>query len=176
MREKIHFFNYRVIAALLIMIAVLYFAIDAVQTQTYAGTELSFSTSGVVTVTNDADQSVAVLATASSAFTLTSDRTSGRLQSTRQGTGRTAVNVWEGELASGITELAVTRGSDINFVLTGGVPINATVAARDAGGNQQVLMVAGVVCLGLLFFMSYTTGHALIKFVLARVFSQHNPV
>ena len=164
------YFNIRVIIALVLLVAVLYFAIGAVGQQTYAGEELTFETSGIATVVNTGDEPVNLTATSTRSFTISTDDPDMRtLRAEREGSGRTAVYTIAAELSGGTTELRVTRGSDVNFALTADSAIQATVAARDATGNRNILIAAGVVSLGLLFYMSNTTGHAWLKMLRQRV-------
>ena len=163
------YFNIRVIIALVVLAAVLYFAIGAVGQQTYAGEELSFTTSGIATVVNTGDEPFNLIATSGRSFTISTDDPDMRtLRAVREGSGRTAVYTVAADLSGGTTELRVTRGSDVNFAITADSAIQATVAARDAAGNRNILIAAAVVSLGLLFYMSNTTDHAWVKMLRQR--------
>lgn len=162
-------FNIRVIAALLMIGAVVYFAVDAIKTESHTGSEVNFTTSGIATVTNNTDDPVTMQATSRSSFTLFSQQLEPpTMRATREGTGRTAMYVASAELPSGQSEVRVTRGSSVTFELNGSGSIQATVAARDAEGNRNILIVAGVVCLGLLAYISFTTEHAWLGMVRGR--------
>lgn len=153
--------NIRVIAALLMIVAVIYFALDAIRTQSYSGSDVSFTTSGIATVTNSTDDPVTLRATSRSSFTMFSQQLAPTtMRGVREGTGRNAVYVATTELPTGESQVRVTRGSGVTFELNGSGSIQANVAARDAEGNRNILIVAGVVCLGLLAYISFTTNHA----------------
>jgi hypothetical protein len=162
------YFNIRVIIALTILVAMLYFAIGAVAQHKYSGSELNFATSGIVSL--DSDAAANVTATSNRSFTISTDNPEMRtLRAEREGSGRSAVYGVQADLLSGANELRVTRGSDVNFVITADSPIRATVAARSAEGNRNVVIATVVVSLALLFYISQTTGHAGLKMIQQRI-------
>jgi hypothetical protein len=156
--------NFRVVAALLVIVAVAYMAFTSVQSESQTGTELSITTSGVITLTNTADEPAAARLTSPRAFTVTvTGAEEATLRSEREGTGRNTVYFADTELPAGVTELRVTRGSDVTFAISADAPMDATAAARDEAGNRSILITAAVVILGALAFMSFATNHSWMK-------------
>jgi hypothetical protein len=148
--------NFKVVIALLLIVAIAYFAFNAVQKETVSGTELSFVTSGVAVV--NATEPVSLLAVSPRTFTLTSTDTDlGTIRPAREGSGRDLRYIVDMELGQGRTQLQVTRGADINFTLSGSETINVTLAARDDDGNRNILIGAAIASLLLLAYSGYST-------------------
>ena len=148
--------NFKVIFALVLMVAIAYFAFNAVQKETVSGTEVTFVTSGVAVI--NATEPVNLLAVSPRTFTLTSTDTDlGTLRPTREGSGRDLRHIVDIELGQGRTQIQVTRGADVNFTLTGSETINVTLAARDDAANRNILIGAAIACLLLLAYSGYTT-------------------
>jgi hypothetical protein len=114
--------NIRIVIALVIMVAIVFFAYNSVQSESYSGNELTFNTSGVITLVNNASDPATVRATSPRTFTVTTTDTENRtMRATREGTGRTAIYAAEGTIAPGTTELKVTRGGGDDKTLVAAV-------------------------------------------------------
>jgi hypothetical protein len=157
--------NIRIVIALVIMVAIVFFAYNSVQSESYSGNELTFNTSGVITLVNNASDPATVRATSPRTFTVTTTDTENRtMRATREGTGRTAIYAAEGTIAPGTTELKVTRGGGVDFnIQAAGGALSATVAARDASGNRSIVITALVGCLIILGYISFETQHIWLK-------------
>lgn len=163
----------KVIGACVLMVGVIFWAVDSLRTRSYSGTDLNFSIgSGPVTVTNSSGEPVAVqlISHDSRAFEIGST-SEGLLPgvSTREGTGRTATQFYDVSVPTGVSEFILKRGTNVAFVSNTGTSLSAAVQPTSSGQSSAVLIGAAVVMLGLLFYISSTNGHTWIKGLLGRV-------
>jgi hypothetical protein len=165
--------NFGVLAALAVIVLSIYLAFNAVQTQSYSGSELDITTSGVIKLDNPGDEPVTMRATSRTTFTLdTSDTETATIRATRDGSVRPAVYFIEAEIPPGQTTLSVTRGSDVTFDLNGSAPLAATVAARSDSGNRDIILYAAAVCIAAVVYMSFATQHGWFKLLRSRLFNR----
>jgi hypothetical protein len=68
-------------------------------------------------------------------------------------------------LPPGVSEFTVTRGTDVNFVASADTRLEASAQATSADDAQTTLIVAAIVILGALFYMSNATGHPWMKLI-----------
>lgn len=157
--------NFKVIIGLVLIALVAYFAVTSVLPTTASGQSIAVeSSSGSVTIENGSDESVAVVMTARGAFRVTvSGDEPTELVSARTGSGRSAAQTIETELPPGPAVLTITRGSDVRFELTSEATIQATAVPRNEDDARNLLLLAGVVILGLLFYVSNATQHRWLK-------------
>lgn len=165
--------NLSVIAALVVMVGVIYFAFNALQKEKHAGAEITLTTNGIITVNNTTTDPVALRATSRRVFTVTTtDPANETLRAVREGTGAAVVQAVEAELPLGTTEMRLTRGSDVTYVLTATGPIDASVARYGPTASRNIVIGTGIICLALLFFMSQSTKHAWLAMVKQRLGSK----
>lgn len=159
-------FNFRALVALAVIVIVAYVAFDAVRLQSYSGSALTFTVpTGSVELVNDSDEPAQIRAYARSLFHVARNDSEEALVATRQGSGRNALYVFEGELPPGSSELQITRGSDVTFELSSTGLLNATVTPRKSGETTTILVVAALVILGSLYYASHVTGHAWLRLI-----------
>jgi hypothetical protein len=114
-----------------------------------------------VTVTNPSEVPVPVqlVSPGIRAFSVTStiDGVSG--SSTTLGVGRDASQVFELALPFGTSQLTVTRGTNVSLVANAGSNLQVTVDPLLEKDARTTLIVAAVIVLGSLFYISKTTNH-----------------
>ena len=160
-------FNWKVLIALIVLIGAIFWGVDSVRTRSYSGTNLNVGIgSGPMTVTNSTDTSTPVqfVSTGSRPFSVSSTSAGALGSSTRQGTGRTTSQLFEYELPPGITEFSVVaRGSNVSFVTDTLSDLDVTVQPLIENDARTTMIVAAIVILGTLFYVSNTTGHRWIR-------------
>ena len=159
-------FNWRVLIAFVVLVGAIFWGVDSVRTRSYSGTDLSFGIgSGPVSVTNSSDAAVPVqlVGTGTRSFSVSSPTEGVSGSSSREGSGRTTSQLYEFELPPGISVFTVTRGSGMNFVASTNTPLEASVQPLNSGDSKTTIIVAVIVLLGTLFYLSRTTGHRWIS-------------
>jgi hypothetical protein len=154
--------NWKVLFALVLIVGVIYWAINLTQVNSYAGSNLTFAVGGgPVTMTNPSDESISVqlIGSGSRSFSVSStiDEVSGA--STREGTGSGRINMFAFELPPGISTFTVARGQDVNFEAVTETKLEAIVESMSSDSAHTTAIVAVVIVLGALFYISHTTGH-----------------
>ena len=156
--------NWKVLLALVVIVGVSYWAVNSVLPRSYDGSILDFGVgSGTVTVTNPSIESIPAQLVAKRSFRVSSAIENLSGSPTRQGSGIDATYVLEFELPPGESMFLITRGTDVNFVVTTETRLEATVKPASATSARTTIIVAAVVVLGALFYISRTTGHRWIK-------------
>lgn len=162
--------NWRVLIAAVVAVAAIFWAVDSVRARSYSGNNLNFVVGrGPVTVTNPSDQPVAgqLVGKGSRSFSVTSSMEDLSGSSTRQGTGSNSPQVFGFELPPGVSEFTVVRGTtttpDVNFVADTGTQMAVVAQPQNANDTRTTLIVAAVVMLAALFYMSRSTGHRWIS-------------
>jgi hypothetical protein len=158
--------NWKVLIASILAIAVIYGAASAVLPRSYSGANLSFGTgSGTITMTNPSEESVLVQLIGSrySSFSVSSPTEGVSGSSQKIGSGSSFTHVFEFELPPGISKFTVVRGSDVNFVADTATRLKATVQPLAQNETRMTLILAAVVVLGALFYISRATGHRWIS-------------
>jgi hypothetical protein len=161
-------FNWKILAGLVVMIAVAFWGVDSLRSRSYSGTDLNFAVgSGTVTVTNSSDAPITVQlsGTGTRSFTVASSVEGAAGSSTREGSGSTATQLYEFALPAGVSEFTVTRGTDVNFTASADTRLEAVAQPVSAGDTQTTLIVVVIVILGALFYMSNATGHPWLKLI-----------
>jgi len=157
--------NWKVLLATGLIVAVIYWAVGSVLPRSYSGSALNFGVgSGTVTVTNPSTESIPVQLVAKSRsfrVSITIEGVSG--PSTRQGSGRDATNLFEFVLPPGVSKFTITRGADVSFVANTETKLEATVLPVSVSESRTTIIVAAVVVLGALFYISRTTDHRWIS-------------
>lgn len=142
--------NFKAIIAIAFAVVVAVAGFNALQVQTYSGSDLSFTMSGgPVTIINNAEDNGSALMTTtgtSGTFGIRGSHLNTAETSTREGTGRTAVNSITVPLAPGETTIQLTRGSNVQVALSGSDSFNVTAAPmNDTSARDTVIFVAVVV-------------------------------
>lgn len=161
-------FNWKVLVGLVVVIAVAFWGVDSLRTRSYSGTELNFAVGGgPVTVTNPSDAPIAVqfVGAGTRSFAMSSSIDGAAGSSTREGSGNTSTQRIEFALPPGVSELTITRGTDVHFVASADSRLEAVVQPVTADDAQTTLIALVVVILGALFYMSNATGHAWMKLI-----------
>jgi hypothetical protein len=154
-------FNFKVLIAVVVVIATLFFGVNSLLSHSYSGPNLNFGVgSGTVTVTNPSDQPLGVqlLSSRSGGFSVTSEVEGVAGRSERQGTGNKSTQLYAFQLPAGVSEFSV-RGSDVNFAATTETVLSAIVQPVTSGELRTILIAMAVVILGALFYISSTMGH-----------------
>jgi hypothetical protein len=154
--------NWKVIAAIVVSIAVVAWAISSVVPTSFSGTDLSFGVQGgPVTINNPSDAPIAaqLLGTGTRTFTVSSSAEALGGTSTRQGTGATATQLFEYALPPGASTFTILRGANVIFSTTTDTNLTATVMPRTDNEVRFIQIIAGVVIVAALFFASQSTGH-----------------
>jgi len=154
--------NWRGLIALGVIAVALFWAADSVRSRSYSGSNLNFGIgSGSVTVTNPSDAPVPVqlVGTGTRAFMVSSTIEEVEGSSTRQGTGRNTTQMFEFALPPGSSEITVARGTNVNFVAGADTSLEAMVQPQGATEARTTLIVAAVVILGALFYISRMNSH-----------------
>jgi hypothetical protein len=158
--------NWRLIIVVVIMVGVVAWVLTSVLPNSYDGTNLSFNVgTGSVTVNNLSDSPAAVqlIGTGTRSFTLSSNIEGVAGTSTREGSGSTSTQLYDLIVPPGTSEFTVTRGTNVKFVSSSDTRFEATVQPVSAGESRTLLIVAAVVLLGGLFYVSRSTGHRWMK-------------
>ncbi len=150
----------KVILSLVVIVAVLLWAVDSVRAGTYSGTDLNVELGkGAVTVTNPdaAPVDVQLVSAGTRSFTVSSsiDGVSG--SSTTQGEGTARTQLFEFAAPSGASEFTVTRSTNVNLVST--APLDVYVQPLTENDTRTTIIAAIVVTLGALYYISRTLNH-----------------
>lgn len=157
----------KIVIALLVIAGTAYWAYDSVRQRSYSGSGLEFvvGNGNRISIANEAP--VALDMTASSSFAVTSSDTELGGSGTREGSGRSAIYRHAVELPEGDTEFRVTRGSNITVALAGSGSVEVTPMEGDAA--RSTIIVAIVIILGALFYLSRTLEHRWLKALMLKV-------
>lgn len=141
--------NLKAVIALIVAVVVVVAGFNALQEQTYSGSELTFTMSGgPVTIVNPSDTpGTALLTTAgtSGTFAVRVTGIEGTQTSTREGSGRTAVNSVTVPLELGETTIQVVRGSNVQASLTGNNAFTVTAAPMNENSARDTVIFVAVV-------------------------------
>ena len=149
----------RAIISLVVMVGIIYFAVNAIRHRSYSGSEVEFTTSGTVELVNSSDEPLEATLTSRTRFTINASDPDLEFATEREGSGRNAVYKFEGELPSGDLRLEVVRG-DVTFSLKGDSGVQATVIPQSSSSERAIIIIAIAACMGILGYMSFSTEHA----------------
>jgi len=156
----------KIVIAVVVMLAALYWAFDSTRIRSYAGTNVTFVVGhGPVTVKNSSDQPIDVqlTSTGSRTFNVTSAVEGVAATSTKLGTGSSTTQLVEFALPPGGSEFTVVRAgsssSDVSFAANPATRFEVTAQPLTQSETQTTVIATVVVILGALFFISRTTGH-----------------
>ena len=158
--------NWKIFIVSILAVAVVYWAANSVLPRSYSGANLSFGTgNGPITVTNPSEESMPVQLVGSSyrSFSVSSPSQGLSGSSIKSGSGGTSTYLFAFELPPGISEFTVMRGSDVNFVADTATRLKATVQPLPQNETRTTIIIAAVVVLGALFYISRTTNHRWIS-------------
>ena len=169
---KLNWNTLKIVLAFVVIVGVIFWAVDSVRSRSYSGTDLSFDTSGgTITITNPSEEPAPVQFTSSGSRTF---RVSSSIEgvtgsSTRVGTGSTRTQQFEFELPPGTSEFTVSGGTDVSFVADTATELQATVNPMSSESRRNTLIAATIVVFGTLFYASNVTRHQWIKSLRHRV-------
>jgi len=153
----------RILISLAVIVGAVYWGYTSTRSKTYSGSELSFEMGGGDTVIKNPSENpvMAQLTTKGSGrnFTVASDALNTTVSSTREGTGANTVNSAEIELPPGSTDLRLTRGSNVTLTVSGETSIEATVSPVSTSRARTIWIIAAVLVIGALYFISGTFEH-----------------
>ena len=161
-------FNWKILAALVVLVGVTFWGVDSLRTRSYSGTDLNFDVgSGPVTVTNPSDQAIPVqlVGTGTRSFAVSSSIDGVAGSSTREGSGRNTTQLFEFELPPGVSEINVVRGTAVNFVASADTSFAASVQPVNAEEAKSTLILAAIVIIGALFYISKATSHRWVNLI-----------
>ena len=167
--------NYlKIVVALVVIIGALVWVVDATRTLSYSGTDLNFGVGqGAVTVNNPQDSPVPVqlVSPGTRTFSVVSaiDGVSG--SSVVQGTGSARTQLLELALPSGESQFTVTRGSNVSLVTPPTTRLDVSVQSQNETNTRTTLIVAAVVILAALYYISKTTGHRWLSMIRGQIAS-----
>jgi hypothetical protein len=162
-------FSWKVLVALGALVGVVFWGANSLRTRSYSGTTLNFGVGGgPVTVENSMDTAVPaqLVSTGARSFVVSSTSEGISGSSMRQGSGSSATQLFELDLPPGVTELVIVeRSSAVSFVAVAGSGLDVTVHPLSENNTRLVAIVAAIVVLGALFYISRATGHRWIKLI-----------
>jgi hypothetical protein len=156
----------KVTGAFVVAVGVIFWVINSTRPQSYSGTDLDFVVGGgAVLVTNSSDQSIPAqfMGTGSRNFRVSSDIEGVSGNSTREGTGSSATQLFEFELPARTSEFLITLGTNVTFVATAPFELEAIANPMTADSSRTAVIVAVVVVLGALFYASHVVEHRWIR-------------
>lgn len=141
--------NLKAVIALIFAVVVLVAGFNAIQVQNYSGSEITFAMpGGPVTVINPSEELGSLLLTTSGTsgtFAARGTGIDGTETSTREGTGRTAVNSITVPLEQGESTFQLARGSNVQAVLTGSDSLTVTAAPMSESSARDTIIFVVVV-------------------------------
>lgn len=152
----------KIVLAVVVIAGTLFWAVDSVRPHVYSGANLEIEIgTGPVTLTNPLNEPVPVqlVSPGTRTFVVSSATDGVAGTSVRQSSGTTATQLHEFTIPSGQSEFIVVRGSNVSFVSSSDANLAVSVQRGDSGQASTTYIVAGVVILGLLYYISGTTGH-----------------
>jgi hypothetical protein len=152
----------KIFVALALIAVALFWAVDSVRSRSYAGADLNIVVGrGAVTVTNPDDVPVPVqlVSTGTRNFSIVSTIAGVTGSSTTQGTGREATQLFEFAPPAGESQFTVTRGGSVSFIANTPTNLEVNVQPLSEGDARTTIIIAAVVVLGALFYISKTTEH-----------------
>jgi hypothetical protein len=163
----------RVIIALVVIVGVAFWSVNLVRARNYSGSKFTFNVgSGSVVVTNRGSDPIPVEMRSdgrTASFRIESADLGLREVSKSQSSGRNTYHAISFELPPGQAKIDVTRGSNVYFVSSSNQRINAVVTPMSAGSVRTTLIVAGLVILGALYYISRTLEHRWIGVVRSKL-------
>jgi preprotein translocase subunit SecE len=163
---KLNSQTFKGIVAVVIIIGTLLWAFDSLRLRSYSGPNLTFPVGqGAVSMTNPSDSPVAVqlVAAGNRAFGVGSTIEGLSGTSTKQGTGSSTTQLFEYSLPAGSSEFTILRGAGVNFVANTPTQLQATVNPMSNDTARTTVLVAIVVIVAALFYMSRLTDHRWLK-------------
>lgn len=163
--------DFRVVLTLIVMVMVLFWAFSSTRQSSYSGENLNIPVgNGPTVITNDSSHVLTVQLAASgtrSAFSITSPDAGIPTRATREGSGRNTRHFIDFEVPPGTTQFQVSRGNGITLTTTGQAPVQVVAAPLNEGEVQMTMIIAGVVILIGMVYLSHTTEHSWLKWIRA---------
>lgn len=163
----------RVIIALVVILGTAYWAVNRVRERTYSGSKLDFRVGkGSVVVTNRGQELIPVemrSAGRTSTFRVESAELDLKQTSKRQSVKGNVYHVVSIELPPGQARIDVTRGSNVRFVSESNQRIDAVVTPGTSSDTRTTLILAGVVILAALYYISRLFDHQWVGVVRSKL-------
>ena len=152
----------KIFIALVLIVVTPFWAVNSVRSHSYSGADLKVEVAaGAVTVTNPSELPVPVqlVSPGVRVFAVTSSIAGVAGSSITQGIGNDRAQVFDITLPFGTSEFTVTRGINVSLVANSGTNLQVTVDPILASDARITEIIAAVVILGALFYISKTTNH-----------------
>jgi preprotein translocase subunit SecE len=159
---KLNAQTFKGIIAVAIIVGAIFWAVDSLRPRSYSGSNLNFPVGqGPVSMTNPSTSPVPVqlVAAGSRTFNIVSTIESISGTSTKQGTGASTSQLFEFNLPVGNSEFTISRGAGVTFVADTPTLLQATVNPMSNDTARTTVIVAIVVILAALFYLSHLTEH-----------------
>jgi hypothetical protein len=165
-QEEIMGKKIRVIIALVVIIGVVYWAINTTRERSYSGSKFTFRVgSGSVVVNNRGQAPIPVEMRAegrTASFRVDSAEFGLNESSKTQRSGRTTYHAVNFDLPPGQSKINVARGSNVYFVSASDQRIDAVVTPMRIDSARTLFVWAGVIILAALYYISRTLEHGWI--------------
>lgn len=156
--------NWKILIPSIVVVVAIFWMVDSVRTRSYSGTNLNFGIgNGSVTVTNTSSDPVPVqlVGTGTVSFSVSSNTSGLSGPSVRQTNKPNIVSqLFEFKAPPGVSIFAVSRGSNISFVTDLAATLAVTVQPLNSGDATVTILLAVLVILGSLFYISRLTQHS----------------
>ena len=152
----------KILIACVIIFGAIFWAFNAIRPHNYRGANLSFAIgNGLVSLTNPSEQaiSVEIVGTGSRSFRVSSPTEGLAGTSTRQGNGANTAQIYTFDLPTGTSEFTFTNGSNLSFITTTPIELQATVNLVDGDTRFSIIVAALFIVSAALFYISYTDDH-----------------
>lgn len=160
--------NLKAIAAAVVLVAIIVWAFSTLRTITATGGPLTVSVGGGnLSLTNPADEPVAaqLVGTGARTFTVRSETEALAGSSVKLGTGRDTTQVFDFMVPPGASQLIIDRGVNVQFISATDSPLTAAVEPFSPDNTRTTLMIAVAASLIVIFYLSHTTGHQILRFL-----------
>jgi len=153
----------RMIIALVVIVGTVFWSIDLVRKRSYSGSKFVFNVgNGSVVVTNRGQEPIPVEMRSdgrTATFRIESAELGLKETSKRRSVGRHTFHAVSFELPPGRANIDVTRGSKVRFVSSSNQRIDAVVTPMSASSVRTTLVLAGLVILAALYYISRMLEH-----------------
>lgn len=169
---KLNWTAFKIVLAFMVIVGVIFWAVDSVRSRSYSGANLSFDVAGgLISVTNPSEQSVAAQFkdTGFRAFEVSSSIEGVTGSSIREGSGNTRIQQFAFDLPPGTSEFTISRGTNVSFAANTGTELQATMNPMSSEASRNTFVAAVVVVFGVLFYISNITQHQLMRGLRSKV-------
>jgi|GEM_PF-1194179 len=154
--------NWKPIAVAIVMVVVVAWALSSLMPGSASGKNLTFNVvNGKITMTNPGTEAVAahLIGTGSRTFNVVSSVEGAAGASVRDDSGSSIKQVFDISIPAGTSDFTVSRGTNVQFSATTETRLAATIQSLSDSESRTVLIIAALVLVGGLFYISRATGH-----------------